>query len=108
VTNTEVRRQPGRYELFVDGRLAGLAAYLDRDRQRIFHHTEVGHSFRGRGLSTVLIERALADARDTGWRIVPVCPAVAAFLDNHDGFADAVDPVTDDTLAWLDTASDRS
>jgi predicted GNAT family acetyltransferase len=101
VTETEVLRKDNRYELRVDGRLAGTAAFVDRGGQRIFHHTEINQSHRGEGLSAVLIERALADATASGMRIVPVCPAVKAYLDKHDGFADAVDPVTDETMDWL-------
>ena len=101
MTDNEVLRKDNRYELRVDGSVAGLAAFVDREGQRIFHHTEIGQSHRGEGLSTVLIERALADATAAGMRVVPVCPAVKAYLDKHDQFADAVDPVTDETMDWL-------
>ncbi|MBB5897441.1 GNAT family N-acetyltransferase [Kutzneria kofuensis] len=107
MTDTEVLRKDNRYELWVDGKLAGLAAYADRDEQRVFHHTEVNHAYRGQGLSTVLIERALADAKASGKRIVPVCPAVAAYLGKHDGFADVTDPVTDETLDWIEGLFDK-
>jgi predicted GNAT family acetyltransferase len=102
VTDIDVQRKDDRYEIWVDGKVAGLAAYVDRDAQRIFTHTEISRSHRGEGLSTVLIERALADAEAAGRRIVPVCPAVLAFLGKHDGFADVTDPVTDETLDWLE------
>ncbi len=101
MTDTEVLPRDNRYELRLDGRLAGVAAFVDRDGQRIFHHTEINKAHRGEGLSTVLIERALADAVAAGKRIVPVCPAVKAYLDKHDGFAASVDPVTDETMDWL-------
>ena len=104
MTDTEVLRKDNRYELWVDGTLAGLAALLDRDDRRVFHHTEVNRAHRGQGLSTVLIERALADATASGMRIVPVCPAVKAYLDKNDGFAAETDPVTDETLDWLEAA----
>ena len=107
MTDTEVLRKDNRYELWVDGKLAGLAAYLDRGDQRVFHHTEINHAHRGEGLSTVLIERALADTTGSGKRIVPVCPAVKAYLGKHDGFAAAVDPVTDETLDWLEAKFEK-
>nr|WP_273941813.1 GNAT family N-acetyltransferase [Kutzneria chonburiensis] len=107
VTDTEVLRKDNRYELRIDGKLAGLAAFLDRDGQRVFHHTEVNNAYRGQGLSTVLIEQALADTKEAGLRIVAVCPAVAAYLGKHDGFADVTDPVTDEIMDWLEAKFDK-
>ena len=101
MTDTEVLRKDNRYELWVDGKRAGLVAFVDRDGQRVFHHTEINQAHRGQGLSTVLIEGALKDAVAQGKRIVPVCPSVKAYLEKHDGFADSVDPVTDETVDWL-------
>jgi predicted GNAT family acetyltransferase len=92
-----------RYEIVVDGQTAGLTAYRDRDGQRVFYHTEINDAFAGRGLASLLVQQALTDARDSGKRIVPVCPYVAKFLKKHDEFADMSDPVTPEVLQWLQT-----
>jgi predicted GNAT family acetyltransferase len=78
----EVTHRPTthRYEVRVDGVLAGFTAYVDRDGQRIFFHTEIDDAFAGRGLAGALVGRALTDSRDTGLRIVPVCPYVARWV----------------------------
>lgn len=70
-----VRRddEKNRYELSVDGHLAGHAAYADQDGQRVFYHTEIAPAFEGRGLSSVLLRAALDDLRDSGKRVVAVC-----------------------------------
>lgn len=83
-----------RYEIRVDGALAGFTAYVDRGEQRIFFHTEIGDEFGGRGLAGVLIARALADSRARGRRIVPVCPYVARWVQKHHDVDDVLDPVT--------------
>lgn len=83
-----------RYEIRVDGVLAGFTAYVDHDEQRIFFHTEIGDEFGGRGLAGVLIARALADTRAGGRRIVPVCPYVARWVRKHHDVDDVLDPVT--------------
>jgi len=88
-----------RYEITVDGQAAGLAAYVDRGKQRIFHHTEIGDDFGGRGLGSVLIGRALAETREAGMRIVPVCPFVAKYLEKHHEMDDVVDPVDEEARA---------
>jgi predicted GNAT family acetyltransferase len=91
-----------RYEILVDGRRAGLTAYRDRGDQRVFYHTVVDDAFAGQGLASQLVQQALTDVRESGKRIVPVCPYVAKFLKKHDEFADITDPATPDVLEWLD------
>lgn len=101
-----VRRndEANRYELTVDGRFVGLAAYLDRDGQRIFYHTEIEKPFHGRGLGSVLVDAALAAAREDGKRVVGVCTFVDRYLGNHAEFADIADPATPDVVRWLENA----
>ncbi|WP_020415950.1 GNAT family N-acetyltransferase [Amycolatopsis sp. ATCC 39116] len=86
-----------RYEITVDGDLAGFAAFADHDGRRIMYHTEIFDAFAGRGLGTTLVAGALADIRESGTRVVPVCPLVAAYLRKHpdqNDIADAVEPAT--------------
>lgn len=90
------------YEIVVDGRRAGLTAYRDRGEQRVFFHTEVDEAFAGQGLAAQLVHYALDDVRESGKRIVPLCPYVAKYLQRHDEFTDITDPVTDDVLRWLE------
>jgi predicted GNAT family acetyltransferase len=92
-----------RYEILVDGELAGFTEYLDRDAQRVFYHTLVDEAFAGRGLAGQLVQESLTDVRAAGKRIVPVCPYVAKFLTEHDEFADLTDPVTPEVTDWLRT-----
>ncbi|MFD8913603.1 MULTISPECIES: GNAT family N-acetyltransferase [unclassified Streptomyces] len=92
-----------RYEILVDGERAGLTAYLDREDQRVFYHTEVDDAYAGQGLASRLVQEALTDVRAAGKRIVPVCPYVAKFLERHEEFADITDEVTPDVLEWLDS-----
>lgn len=93
-----------RYDILVDGKRAGLTAYLDRGDQRVFYHTEIDDAFAGQGLASRLVQEALTDVRESGKRIVPVCPYVAKFLQQHEEFADITDPAAPDVLRWLDTA----
>lgn len=91
-----------RYEITVEGRPAGKTEYRDHGEQRVFFHTEIDRDFARQGLAGKLVEHALADVRDSGMRVVPVCPYVARYLKRHDGFADIADPVTQEILAWLE------
>lgn len=98
--NSPVVRDAGdRYEIAVDGEVAGLTQYLDRGEQRIFFHTEVDDRFAGQGLAGILVHDALAATVASGRRIVPICPYVAKYLQRHHDFDDHVDPVTSEAIA---------
>ena len=91
-----------RFEIHQGQDLAGFAEYRDHGRQRIFHHTEIGEQYGGKGLGSKLIRGALTDTVAAGMRIVPVCSFVAKFLDTHDDFAGSVDEVTPEIRTLLD------
>jgi hypothetical protein len=73
-----------RFEIDVDGRLAGFAAYRRDDPELIvFTHTEIDDAFGGRGLGTTLVRAALDAARDRGLAVRPDCPFVRAYVARH-------------------------
>ncbi len=80
-----------RYELTVDGELAGIAEYRGHGQVRTLTHTEIEERFEGRGLATELIRSALADVRARGLQVIPICPFVKAFLAEHREDLDLVD-----------------
>jgi predicted GNAT family acetyltransferase len=92
----EVANAPAqeRYEIRVDGELAGFAEYRGHGAVRAFTHTEVDPAFKGRGLATQLIAGALDDVRAQGVHVLPICPFVKAFLGDprHAGYLDLVEP----------------
>lgn len=106
-SNPSVRKSAtqSRYEISVDGTVAGFAEYLDRDQQRVFFHTEIGEEFGGRGLASTLIREALTDTTQSGLRVVAVCPFVARFVEKHDDFDDQVDPATSDHIRAVEALS---
>ena len=90
----EVRHDPdrSRYELLVDGQLTGVADYDDQGDVLVFFHTEVDADRRGQGLGGLLVQGALNEVRRSGRTIVPRCPFVAHFIDQHPAYADLVSP----------------
>lgn len=101
-----VRNAPAlnRFEIYHDDEIAGFAEYVDHDRQRIFHHTEIGERFGGKGLAGKLIRTALTETSNAGLRIVAVCPFVAEFIEKHDEFAADTDEVTPGVLEVLENS----
>ena len=77
-----------RYELHVDGELAGIADYVERDGSVVFPHTEIDGARRGQGLGAVLVQAALDDVRPSGRTVVPSCWYVAQFIDENPAYAD--------------------
>lgn len=81
-----------RYEITVDGELAGFARYADHRGVRTFIHTEIDERFEGMGLASLLIADALADVRARGMTIVPQCPFVNAYVRHHPEVSDLLAP----------------
>ncbi len=74
-----------RYEVRVDGQLAGFTEFRPTsDGRLIFPHTVVEPAFGGRGLGSVLVGRAMADVASRGETVIPVCPFVLKYLRSHD------------------------
>jgi predicted GNAT family acetyltransferase len=86
VTNN---RDESQYEL-VEGGHKALAAYRLEDGRVTFTHTEVPAELEGQGVGTRLIEGALAQVRDDGLKIVPLCSFVRHYVETHPDVQDLV------------------
>ena len=91
-TTTRKNESAHRYELLVDGAVAGFAEYNVLSNGVLFSHTEMLPAHEGQGLSSVLIRAALDDVRAMGTFAVPVCQVVAGFLRKHPEYQDLVRP----------------
>lgn len=92
VADAEVVDVPeaSRYELRLDGRLIGLAAYQRRDSRIAFTHTEVDEACAGRGFGSRLVRDALRDAARRNLEVLPLCPFVAWYVDQHPEYEQAL------------------
>ncbi|GLQ12025.1 N-acetyltransferase [Devosia yakushimensis] len=54
----------------------------------IIDHTGVPPEYEGRGIAAKLVHRAIADAREQGFKITPVCSYVVAQFRRHPEWAD--------------------
>ena len=84
-----------RYEITVNGVVAGFAAILESETHVAFTHTEVDDAFQGRGLAQRLAAESLADAAASGRTIIPLCPYIARYLRRNE--------VTGATVEWPHT-----
>jgi predicted GNAT family acetyltransferase len=89
-TTVRDNREAERFEISVDGKLAGFSEYrLARDRIA-FTHTEVFDEFEGQGLAKVLVTHALDDVRGRGLGVLPFCPYVRKFISKNPAYLDLV------------------
>ena len=83
--------EQNRYEVSVDGELAGFSEYHLTKSSIVFTHTVTLPEFKGHGVGTTLARGALDDVRAKSERnVVPVCPFIHGFIDDHPEYADLV------------------
>ena len=81
----EVVDEPGRhrFEIRVDGEMAGFTEYRRSHGLIAFVHTLIDPRFEGQGYGSRLITEALGEVRDAGLAVLPFCPFVRAFIASH-------------------------
>lgn len=89
ITVEDVPEQ-SRFELRVEGELAGHIAYRARASELVLVHTEVSKAFGGRGLGSGLVAGVLDRVRARGGSVIPECPFVRTFIARQPGYLDLV------------------
>src|SRR5438034_9720751 len=72
-----------RYEIHLDGKLAGFAKYRLSGARTVFTDTEIDPAFEGHGLGSTLARGALDEVRRGGRTVVPLCPFIKDCVDRH-------------------------
>jgi predicted GNAT family acetyltransferase len=90
--STEVSDAPerSRFEITVDGELAGFVLYRLAPGRITFVHTEIDEAYEGKGLGGKLARAALDTARARGLAVRPDCPFIKAWIARHPDYADLV------------------
>jgi predicted GNAT family acetyltransferase len=92
-----------RFEVLVEGEIAGFAEYHRRPGLIAFVHTQIDPRFEGRGLASDLIRAALSEARRGGLSVLPFCPFVRGYIARH---REDVELVPADLRVHFDLAAD--
>ncbi|MFI2231509.1 GNAT family N-acetyltransferase [Nocardia testacea] len=80
---TEVRNNTAleRFEITVEGEVAGYTEYQDTVGERAFVHTEVDPRFDGQRCARALVAGALDATRAEGLGVLPMCRVVQHFIE---------------------------
>jgi predicted GNAT family acetyltransferase len=76
-----------RFEIVVDGELAGFVLYHLRGNEIALTHTETDDRFRGHGLASQLARATLDAARARHLDVLPYCPYVRSWIAEHPEYA---------------------
>jgi predicted GNAT family acetyltransferase len=91
-----------RYEVRVDGEVAGFSEYRRRPGLIAFIHTLIDPRFEGQGLASELVSAAVSQARSEGLSVLPFCPFVRSYIARH---PEQLDLVPEDMRAKFDLPS---
>ena len=76
-----------RYELDTEHGMA-VAVYRQQGDALVFVHTEVPPEDEGKGIGAQVVRAALDDSRKRGFKIVPACSFVVAYMRRHPEYND--------------------
>lgn len=76
-----------RFEISIDGELAGYADYTLEDKTYVMPHTEVFDKFGGSGVGSRLVVESLKIIRDEGGQVLPYCPFIPTVITKNPEFA---------------------
>lgn len=66
----------------------GRLTWVERDGVRVAEHTLVPPAIGGQGVAAQLVDALIADAREQGFKVKPVCSYVVAKFDEHPEWSD--------------------
>jgi predicted GNAT family acetyltransferase len=77
-----------RYEIHVDGQVAGFTQYRTAPDAIDFVHTEIDDAYEGQGLGGQLARGALDDVRARGQKVIATCPFIKGWIAKHEDYQD--------------------
>ncbi|MFR9750429.1 GNAT family N-acetyltransferase [Nocardia sp. 004] len=83
--STEIRNNTAleRFEIYVDGVIAGYAEYQDTMSERAFVRTQISPPYEGQGYARMLVESALNRTRADKLGALPMCRTVNHFIETR-------------------------
>lgn len=86
MNNVTDNHDAGRFELHVDGELAGYVNYQREGDRWSLPHTRILDRFGGRGLGHELVVGTLNQIAGAGGEVLPLCPFIPRVMNEHPEF----------------------
>ncbi len=83
-------QEHGRFRLLIDDREVAVLDYRRLPGSWNIVHTYTDPASRGYGVASDLVRAALDTARENGVKVIPTCPYVSWWIEQHDGYEDLV------------------
>jgi len=77
-----------RFEIHVDGQLAGFTRYQLQPGIVDFIHTEIDEAHEGHGVGGELARGALDQVRASGRKVIATCPFIKGWIAKHEDYQD--------------------
>lgn len=87
-----------RFEITIDGELAGFVDYRKDGEEYALPHTRVFTQFEGHGVGSELVRGALAEIAERGGTALPYCPFVPKVIRDNPEFLELVPKEQRDTF----------
>jgi predicted GNAT family acetyltransferase len=82
--------EASQYEVLLDGRSVGFAAYHHTPDGVLLPHAEVDPQVQSQGIGSALAKGALDDIRRQGLHAIPLCPFIVDYIARHPEYQDLV------------------
>lgn len=79
-----------RFELITDS-YTTFIEFKERGEKIWLIHTEAPEELKGKGSATAIVEKTLVYLEENGYKMVPLCPFVGAYLKRHPEWLRIVD-----------------
>jgi hypothetical protein len=82
------REDHSRYSAYVDGLRIGFVSWIQVKDTVLLPHIEVDEDRRDLGVGSMLVRRAMDDARGEGCTVLPLCPFTRRWVELHPAYVD--------------------
>ncbi len=89
-TTVQDAPERSRFEIEVDGELAGFLDYRKDGNEYAIPHTRIYPQFEGRGLGGELVRGALEEIAERGGTVLPYCPFVPKVIRDNPALLELV------------------
>lgn len=87
----EVNDKNGYFHIDIDSKTEAKMTFVFAGSDKIIiDHTEVNEGYNGKGFGKMMVEKAVAFAREKNIKIIPLCPFAKKVFDKNPAFSDVL------------------